>query len=143
MKKWRLIAGILLVFILGLVVGSWGTGMYLRNRLDRFRENPETRKASIMDRLNRRLGLTDAQRSAFESIVNETEQKVGKSFEKHEAEMQGFIEESFAQMARILSPEQREKLNALRQELEKRRKAWENKPGGQHRMHPPPPPPDE
>ncbi|MDY0377448.1 MAG: hypothetical protein RBR01_03335, partial [Desulfobacterales bacterium] len=130
MKKWRLIAGILLVFILGLVVGSWGTGMYLRNRLDRFRENPETRKTSIMDRLNRRLGLTDAQRSAFESIVNETEQKVGKSFEKHEAEMKGFIEESFAQMARILSPEQRKKLDALRQELEKRRKAWENKPGG-------------
>ena len=140
MKKWRLIAGILLVFILGLVVGSWGTGMYLRNRLDRFREDPETRKASILDRLDRRLGLTDAQRSAFESIIDETEQKVGKSFEKHEAEMKGFIKESFAQMARILSPEQREKLDALRQELEERRKAWENKPGVQHRMHPPPPP---
>ena len=143
MKKWRLIAGILLVFILGLVVGSWGTGMYLRNRLDRFREDPEIRKASILDRLDRRLGLTDAQRSAFQSIVNETEHKVGKSFEKHEAEMQGFIDESFARMSRILSPEQREKLDALRRELEERREAWKNRHGDKNRMHPPPPPPDE
>ena len=138
MKKWRLIAGILLVFILGLVVGSWGTGMYLRNRLDRFREDPETRKASILDRLDRRLGLTDAQRSAFQSIINETEQKVEKSLEKHEAEMRGFIGESFARMARILNPEQREKLDALRQELEERRKAWGNRHGGRNRMPPPP-----
>lgn len=138
MKKWRLIAGILLVFILGLVVGSWGTGMYLRNRLDRFREDPETRKASILDRLDRRLGLTDAQRSAFQSIINETERKVGKSFEKHEAEMKGFIDESFARMEGILNPEQCEKLDALRRELEERRKAWKNTHGGKNRMPPPP-----
>ncbi len=112
--------------------------MYLRNRLDRFRENPESRKASILERLDRRLGLTAAQRSAFLSIINETEQKVGKSFEKHEAEMKGFIDGSFAQMARILSPEQREKLAALRLELEERRKAWKNTHGGKNRIPPPP-----
>jgi len=122
MKKWRLIAGVALVFILGALAGSLGTRFYHRDWSERFFQEPSARRAVILKKLTRDLGLTQAQHKEFRSIVEETEKKLEAFGLERRSAVKAIIDETFSSMKEKLDPEQQKKLEELRARHEARMK---------------------
>jgi Spy/CpxP family protein refolding chaperone len=122
MKKWKLTAGIALVFVLGLLVGSLGTRFYQRDWSERFSRDPAARKALILKRLTKDLGLTEAQQREFKGIIDETEKKLEALGLERRSAVKAIFDESFSRMKQKLDPEQQKKLEELRARHEARAK---------------------
>jgi hypothetical protein len=114
MKKWKLIAGIALVFVLGLLAGSLGTRFYQRDWSERVFRDPSARKAIILKRLTRDLGLTEAQQTEFKGIIDETDKKLEALGLERRAAVKAILDDSFSRMKEKLNPEQQKKLEQLR-----------------------------
>ncbi len=122
MGKWKTIAGVLLVLILGALTGSLGTEWFLKSRHPLFKQDPEQRVAFIMQRLSDRLDLSAAQRPAIETVVRRMDEELQRHLDQQRLEMRRILDSYAAVIKPMLSPEQQEKLAAFRQELEARRK---------------------
>jgi hypothetical protein len=120
MKKWKLIAGVALVFVLGLLVGSLGTRFYHKDGSERFFQEPSARKALILNKLTKDLGLTEAQQKEFRGIVEETDKKLEAFGLERRSAVKAILDESFSRMNEKLDPEQQKKLGELRVKHEAR-----------------------
>jgi Spy/CpxP family protein refolding chaperone len=120
MKKWRLIAGVALVFILGAMAGSVGTRLYQGNLAERFWKNPEARKTMILKRLTRELGLREEQQQEFKTIIEEVDQKMEGLHRENRAAIRRILEEGYTRMMERLDPAQQEKLKELKARREER-----------------------
>ena len=123
MKRWKLISGLLLVFVLGVLAGSLGTGVYLKDRFEHLRKDPKARQAFIMRKLSKELELTPDQKTKIEKIVAQMGEKRREFFLKNRPEIKKIMDEGFAQIRKELNSDQQKKLDVLREEFEKRRKA--------------------
>ena len=120
MKRWKLIVGITLVFALGLVAGSLGTGLYFKHWVYPYKVkgDPKTRKTFVVEKLTRKLGLTENQKSRFEEIFDGLEKKR----RVLRSEFRKIRTEGISQMKRELNPDQQKKLDQLHQAFERRKK---------------------
>lgn len=119
--RWKLISGLLLVFVLGILTGSLGTGLYLKHRLAPLIKEPRTRKTFIMKRLSKELHLTSDQKTKIEPIVDQMIEKRREYYLKNRPEIKKIMAQGFAQIREELNEEQRKKLDALREKFKKRR----------------------
>ena len=122
MKKWKLIAGVALVFVLGVLVGSLGTRFYHRDWSERFFQEPSARKALILKKLTKDLGLTETQQKEFRGIVEETDKKLEAFGLERRSAVKAILDESFSRMKEKLDPEQQKKLEELKAKHEARMK---------------------
>jgi hypothetical protein len=122
MNKWKLISGIALVFILGALVGSIATGFYFKHRYPRLGDH-RAGKAFIMERLSKELNLTQDQKINIGKIIEQMEEKRREYFLRNWTE----IEKSIDQMKKELNNDQQKKLDALRENFEKRQKGREER----------------
>jgi len=120
MKKSKLIAGVALVFVLGLLVGSLGTRFYHRDWSERFFQEPSSRKAVILKKLTKDLGLSEAQQKEFKVIIDETDKKLEAFRSETRSAVKRILDESFSRMRENLNPEQQKKLEELRAKHEAR-----------------------
>ena len=120
MKKWKLIAGIALVFVLGLLAGSLGTRFCQRDWSERAFRDPSARKALILRRLTRDLSLTEAQQKEFKGLIDETENKLEALSLERRSAVKAIFDESFSRMKEELNPQQQKKLEELRARHEAR-----------------------
>ena len=123
MKRWKLVSGLLLVFVLGVLAGAFGTRIYLKDRFAHFRKDPKARQAFIMRKLSKELELTPDQKIKVEKIVEQMGEKRREFFLKNRPEIKKIMDEGFAQIRKELNSDQQKKLDVLREEFEKRRKA--------------------
>ena len=123
MKRWKLISGLLLVFVLGVLVGSFGTRIYLKDRFEHIRKDPKARQAFIMRKLSKELELTPEQKIKVEKIVEQLGEKRREFFLKNRPEIKKIMDEGFAQIKKELNNDQQKKFDVLREEFEKRREA--------------------
>lgn len=137
MSSWKLIAGVALVFIVGLLVGSVGTRFYLKHQYRHFMPERGNRTAFIMKKLSKDLGLTQAQEVAIQKIVEQTEEKLREHFLQRRSEIASIIDDGFSQMKKELDDDQKKKLEELREKFERRRQAREERD-----FHKPPPKPE-
>ncbi|MFI5400709.1 MAG: hypothetical protein ACHQZQ_06635 [SAR324 cluster bacterium] len=73
MKAWKFKAGIVGVFVLGVIVGAIGAGMTLRYRSAEFRFTSQEQVVDrIMSRLSGELNLSDAQQKEIAPIVRDS-----------------------------------------------------------------------
>ena len=114
MKKWKLIIGVALVFILGALAGSLGTQLYQRQWSERFWKDPAARRAVFLQRLTTKLRLTEPQQKEFKAIVEEVDRKLASLRRESRAEVKKIIDESFTQMKEKLDPEQQKKLEEFK-----------------------------
>jgi len=119
--RWKLISGLSLVFALGILTGSLGTGLYLKHRLAPLIKEPRTRKTFIMKRLSKELHLTSDQKTKIEPIVDQMIEKRREYYLKNRPEIKKIMAQGFAQIREELNEEQRKKLDALREKFNKRR----------------------
>lgn len=121
MTRWKLITGLALVFILGALAGSIGTGFYFKHRYPPRITDPEARKAFILEKFSKELNLTQDQKIKIGEIIQQMEEKRHEYLLKHRLE----TEQSMGQIRGELNAEQQKKFDALREEFEKRKKARE------------------
>jgi predicted DNA-binding antitoxin AbrB/MazE fold protein len=122
MKKWKLIIGVALVFILGVLAGSLGTQCYQRQWSERFWKDPAARRAVFLQRLTRKLQLTEGQQRDFKVIIEEVDRKLLSLRQESRAEVKTVIDESFTRMKEKLNPDQQKKLEEFKARHEERLK---------------------
>ena len=137
MNTGKLIAGVALVFIAGILVGSVGTSLYVKHHYRHFMPERGNRTAFIMKRLSKDLSLTQTQEAAIKKIVEQTEEKVREHFLQRRSEIAAIIDDGFSQMGIELDDAQKKKLDELKEKFDTRRQAREEKD-----FHKPPPKPE-
>ncbi len=122
MNTGKLIAGVALVLIVGVLIGSLGTRFYLEHRYGPFMPEHGNRTAFIMKKLSKDLNLNENQKPVIERIVTQTEERLHEHFLQKRSEIAAIIDEGFAQMKKELNEDQNKKLDALREEFQKHRR---------------------
>ena len=122
MKRWKVILGIALIFIAGLLAGWLGSTYYGNTRHPFRRQSVEERTRSIMKRLDGKLDLTDAQWAGMEVIVRQTQEEAAKIFKDQGKKVHGLMERDMEEFKKILNPDQQQKLEELHRKFEERRK---------------------
>jgi len=120
MKRWKLIAGIILVFVLGVLSGTLGTGLYVKQKMKPIRQDPKAKRTVIIEKLTRGLDLKESQIPKIEKILDELDQRR----REYRQEIRKMRTESISRMKKELTPEQQKRLDQLHQEWEKRRNKW-------------------
>jgi DNA anti-recombination protein RmuC len=128
MKKGRLIGGIALTFVLGVLAGSAGTKSYYHYRAEHTWNNPTERRAYYLRRLTEELGLSQEQQREFKTLIDEMETRREAMFAERRAEIRKNLEEVFSRMKERLDPAQQQKLDRLRAGYEKRMKTMRRPP---------------
>jgi Spy/CpxP family protein refolding chaperone len=123
MKRWKLLAGIILVFILGLVVGSMGTYVLFGHGFRHFEhKDPAARNVEILEHFRKQLSLTDQQATRVKAIIEQMEIKRMEYFRKSREDLKQILESGFALIRQELTPEQQKQFDAFRAKMEKDRK---------------------
>jgi ATP-dependent Lon protease len=117
--RWKLISGLLLVFFLGILVGSLTTGFYVKHRLAPFVKDPKARKAFIMRKLTKELQLTSTQKSQIEPIVEQMIEKRREYYLKNRPQIKEIMDQGFDKIEAQLTDDQKEKLEKLREHFKK------------------------
>ncbi len=114
MKKWKIWLIIASVFISGLIIGSVGTGFYVKHRVGGLiHRGPGAVRDTIMKKLTSELNLTKEQQDDLEEIVEETQYKLQELRAQYHPQADAIIGAGVAHMKTKLSPEQQKKLDAL------------------------------
>lgn len=120
MRKWRLVGGVVLIFALGVLVGSVGPQVYHKYWVDRIWKDPAARKKAILEKLTKELQLSDAQQKKFISIIEEADQRMEAVRQTTRSDIKRALDDTFSRMKEELDPRQRQLLEELRAKHEHR-----------------------
>lgn len=125
MKKAKIVIGVLLVFVLGALVGSWGTGVFYGHRLERLGEvSPRgERKGRLLERLTRELELTAVQQAEIAEVIEQRHEALQEFKRLHRPEMEKIREQQHQRIREKLDDGQKDKLDLIMQRLESRRRS--------------------
>ena len=120
-NKVKVIAGVLLVFFLGILIGSLGTGICIRHRVEKFAKGgPPEKRALSMRKLTSRLKLTPQQQTEIEKIVDSAFTQLHELRQKHRPEVEAIIDGHVAQIKEKLNEAQKQKMDQIHEKLKKR-----------------------
>jgi len=120
MIRFKLWAGLILVFILGAFAGSLGTGMYYKKRIERFAKyGHSARSHLLLKRLSDELNLTDAQKKEIETIVDQFHTKVSNIKRNVRPEIKKLRDHTFAAIKERLKEDQKKQFDELRKRLKR------------------------
>ncbi|MDP9190760.1 MAG: hypothetical protein M3P06_03555 [Acidobacteriota bacterium] len=102
---------VVLTFTAGAMVGVFASHMMI---LRGGHGAPFFPTKAMVNRLDRRLDLTDAQRAQVEQIIRRRHANINKLWSDMRPRMRSEIEQTNAEISRILTPEQRKKFDRLK-----------------------------
>ena len=113
--KIKVIAGVLVVFLLGVVTGVLGTGIVIRHGIRKFtHRSPDSSHTSLfMKKLSRELNLTEAQKPDVEKIVKEAEVEIRDMIRNSRDEFAKIMQQGHVQLRELLTPEQQQQLDEM------------------------------
>jgi len=122
MNKFKLLIGILLVFVLGVLAGSFGMGMFIQHRFEKFvfdgpgpgRPHHPPMMRFVMRKLDRELELTNDQRHKIEEMMNQTFEEIHSIMRERHPEMEELVQANLERIKGILNLEQKEKMEGLK-----------------------------
>ncbi|MGD0228764.1 MAG: hypothetical protein ABSC19_00200 [Syntrophorhabdales bacterium] len=121
MKKWRLITGVALVLVLGILIGAAGTQFYLKRRYH-FPLDHRARTARLVKALSRDLNLSQDQRIATEKILDRTAERLRENYTRVRPEAERIVAEGFSEIETQLTDDQKKKFEALRETYRRHRR---------------------
>lgn len=135
------------IFLAGAVTGGF-VSLRVASSISEKRITPDRFGPAQMERLAQRLDLTDEQLEKIRPIINQTAENVNKTRRDTFKATADLIDRMDAEVAKVLTAEQRERLAAMRAEENERRKQWmaerarrnEGRPPGPGGPDGPPPP---
>ncbi|MBW2545592.1 MAG: hypothetical protein JRD43_09160, partial [Deltaproteobacteria bacterium] len=102
-NKLKVSVGVLLVFTLGILAGSFGTQAYLKYRVSHFVQSGQEARAELfLGRLSRDLDLTGAQRTEIGKILRDSHRRLAQISYRCQPEIRGITEHGFAMIREIL-----------------------------------------
>ena len=116
----KVIAGILVVFFLGVVTGVLSTGIVIHRKFRQFTMGENPFQTFFMRRLNRELKLTEDQKPQVERIIKEGGVEVRQFLDESRLEFETIMERRNAQLKEILTPEQQQKLDDMQTRIRER-----------------------
>jgi hypothetical protein len=122
MKKWKLVTGLALVFAFGLLVGSFGTGVYIKHRFVPPKRDPSAVRAFLLKKFSQKLDLTEAQKNEFKRLIDQAGDKLENHFRKSHSEIGNIIDQRSSQMRKALNQDQQKKFDELIEKFERHRK---------------------
>jgi Spy/CpxP family protein refolding chaperone len=130
MKKWKLVTGLVLIFVLGLLAGSFGTGLYVKHKFIHPRKTPSEMRAFLLKKFSQKLNLTNEQKNGFKSIIDQVGEKLDEHFRKSHSEIGEIVEPGFSQMKNLLTSDQQKKFDEMIEKFKRHRKS-------RHKLGPP------
>jgi len=121
MKKWKLVTGLALVFAFGLLVGSFGTGVYIKHRFASPKRDPSAMRAFLLKKFSQKLDLTEEQKNEFKKLIDQAGDKLEDHFRKSHSEIAKIVEPGFSQMREVLSPDQQKKFDEMIEKFKRHR----------------------
>jgi len=121
-KRWRMWAGLTVLFLSGLLIGFLAGGIAEKRLIARTLDaKPGEREQLIMKKLTSMLDLTDEQQIEIRKVVVESQVKLRGLWREHLPEMKKIYEQGYASIRKHLTPSQQKKYDAY---IEKRKKRW-------------------
>ena len=122
MQRWKIIAGLLVIFLSGCIVGSTATGLYvrqfIRTKVDALVSgDTDTAVELVMKRLTRTLTLTDQQQAAITPIIQQAAQRIRAIRIKLRPEFMEVFIDTAAQIKTHLNPDQQKEIELLMQRI--------------------------
>jgi hypothetical protein len=118
MMRFKLWAGLGLVFIFGALAGSLGTGFYLKKRVEQFSKHAfHDRTKLLMRRLSHELDLKEKQRAEIEKILREYHSKTSELRRNVRPEIDKLRDRTFSAISRELDEDQKRAFEELRKRL--------------------------
>lgn len=122
MNKLKLLAGIVLLFCVGVFAGALGTGAYFAHRFERFTgsgHHPPIARL-LMERLTYKMDLTKIQQAKVREIIDQTRLNLHNLREKYQPEMEAVIEDGLQSVKEYLNDEQRKRIDKMYTKLKDR-----------------------
>lgn len=142
-SPFKLILLLVGIFLAGGVAGGFVTLQYVQTKV-RERAAPERWGPERLRSLEKRLDLTEAQKKQLEPIIRRDTEELGKLRQSGFTEARRILQRMDADIAAVLTPEQRVKFEQFNAEVRERMKrANERRERGERREGRPPGPPPE
>ena len=138
-----------LVFISGTLVGAIGYRLYNTGTEESPPRNsrPDEFRRRYTEFMKRSLELSEDQVKQLDTILDQTRQRFEKLDKTIEPDRRAIAKKQEQEIDALLTSEQRDQLDELKQQFDERRKRSEGRSGGpprgRRRGGPPPPPPPE
>ncbi|MDX1919813.1 MAG: hypothetical protein SFU25_03650 [Candidatus Caenarcaniphilales bacterium] len=118
MRDWKLIIGVLLVFVAGLVlggiVGVFGTTFVIKQSFQKIMSgNFQVSESRFFKRFSKELDLTAEQETKIKTILDEQQKESTKIRQKITRELRSLRAKTFVTLKQELNPSQQEKLKQL------------------------------
>jgi Spy/CpxP family protein refolding chaperone len=114
MKNYKAMAGVVLVFTLGVFCGAVVMHMVQHSRMGVFvGGSSEAREEQLVKRLSRQLDLDSGQLEQIRPIVHETHASILKIRQQSRPQVEVLLDESQRRISAILRPDQREKFDKI------------------------------
>jgi len=114
MKLWRLITGVALVLVLGILIGGAGTQLYLSHKYH-FSLDRKERTAHLLKIFSKELDLSQDQKIAVEKILQRMAERLHTHLLQRRPEAERIVDESFSEIRQQLSDEQKKQFDSLRE----------------------------
>ena len=123
MKKWKLVTGLALVFAFGLLVGSFGTGVYIKHRFAPPKRDHSAMRAFLLKKFSQKLDLTEEQKNEFKRLIDQVGDTLEDHFRKTHSEIGTIVDQGSSQMKKVLSTDQQKKFDEIIEKFKKHRKS--------------------
>jgi hypothetical protein len=146
--KTRIWIGMILLFISGIAIGFFGSGLVIRKHVREFVEmGPAHMNARIVGRAIRGIDLTEEQRARIDTIVEETTPEMRRLSTEFGDSLESLATAQFDSIKTVLEEDQvkvlEQRILEIRKRMMKRGDRRGGRPGRRNRRgdDPPPPPP--
>lgn len=117
MNVWKLVSGVALLLIVGILVGSVGTWLLIRPPHPPGPRHFKDRTPEAVERLSKDLDLTAEQKASVRRILEQMSQKLHEHFLKIRPEADKIMDESFGEIRKGLNDTQKKKFDAVREKF--------------------------
>ena len=121
MKSWQVWAGILVIFLSGIVIGIVGSAAFFKHEiLVHVQEGPPAMRRFVVNVLTRELDLNEEQTEKITPIITDAQKEMLKIRASVQPQVKDLIGKTIEQLDPVLTPEQQTKLHQMNQLLESR-----------------------
>jgi len=119
MRKWKVIVGLIVIFIAGTITGGVFALGVVKQALDK-RINPGRWPASLLDTYQKRLKLTPEQIEKMRPVIEESRREWAASVRTAVGSYTGIVRRLDEHLEPLLTPEQRSEHERIREEVRNR-----------------------
>src|ERR1051326_5432639 len=123
MKRWKVVFGVLLVFVFGMLAGAIVTHRIYQRRLHLLMSGPPAVRQFMVRAMTRELRLTPAQRVEVDSAIHDAQLELQTIRKEVQPQVEDILHRAEDRIRKQLDVSQREKFDRFVEQQEKR---WQN-----------------